>query len=437
MFKISRLEFGKDIQKNLSVFILNIIAFVCAIVMVGLTMNYYILSKESEIEYRNLYEEKSFFKVRVQGNIGEIHQNIFSDDTIINVKNAFEQLRSEKLLKYHYSVPNPINFGVPPMYKHEFLEGFEEGREDMQNDSPSLKAIYADRIFFDTPAVRLSEGKRFTSSDYIVTDSDQIELPAILGSEYRDLYAIGDVIPKAYLGTDKSMTLKVIGFLENGSYYSDNNNQKMLLNRYIIVPAVEIGYNYMLKDGSFDRFFIAAYDEMKIINARIVCRENDSEKVKNRVNEIFVKNKLYEFSLFDESGGAKRDLKENRQFVFVNLLTTLLIAGISLLMMGTQVYNKLMRDRKKYAIYIMCGTSRRQIYFLAILNTLFVFCFADLFALFIYLYLKHSGTSPGIFNCATFGIVLGLEFVVFAYVWWFTKKKIHASNLSGTLRQKE
>ena len=70
-----------------------------------------------------------------------------------------------------------------------------------------------------------------------------IVIPVILGHEYRDLYQVGDRIENAHMGTVKPLTLEVVGFLKEASFFYDNNAIRILLDRYMIVASIETAYD--------------------------------------------------------------------------------------------------------------------------------------------------------------------------------------------------
>lgn len=159
-----------------------------------------------------------------------------------------------------------------------------------------MKGIFADCLLGTESTLGLSEGSWFDDQDFYVADKDNIEIPVILGHEYLELYKLGERIENAHIGTVENTTLVVIGFLKENSYYYNNNNDKIILNRYMVVPSVEVTDNfpYRNEDGSYNDFFLNAYDSLKIMNTRVICSNKEAENVKKEIKQICRENGLYE-----------------------------------------------------------------------------------------------------------------------------------------------
>ncbi len=446
MFQIIWLEIKDFLTKNIKIFLLSAIAFAFSCIAVNIALTNYMQAKQEQNVMEESYGKKSYYKINLNGD-EEVFSNFFGGKNAENIKNAFEELKEEDTFDYRYSIENAIEFfntedpsyGTKdfPKYPQQCVYGYEEGQVGQYDDYLPLKGIFADRLFSKEPNVHIEKGSWFQEKDYFVESLKDIKLPVILGSAYKSYYALGDTLTNAHIATEESITLVVIGFFEENSYFYDNNNDKILLNRYMVVPSVETTYDYILKDGSYDTFFKYAYDSTKIMNARIVCNENDSDKILKKVNQIFMKNHLYELRLVDESNGAKKALEQSKDLATSCMIISLFIVIFSVIVYGIQMYYKIQRNKRKYGVFIVEGITKKQIFLIILIDTLAVFILADiLFVVFWYLNARRGFDGLGL-TSYTFIVIPLMEFLILCVMGTLGVSKINRLNLSSSLRENE
>lgn len=446
MWSIIWIEIKELFKSGKKIFILSILAFTCGCAAVNISLNFYSsmrIATQSAIES---YGNKSFYKLVLPGET-DVYERVFSDEYLPNIKAAFEQLKSDKAFDYRYNVENLIDFfdvynsdynqSDFPNYKEEFLVGYESGEAVIYNDYLTLKAFYVDNLFYNEPYVSLSDGEWFSEDSFYVSDLNSIELPVILGSDYGDLYKLGDKIENAHLGTENSITLNVIGFFTKGSYFYDNNNDKCILDRYMTVPAIETTYNGMLGDKSYDLFTKSTYDGLKITNTRIVFDTNNEEEVLKRVYQILHDNNLYEFRLFDETGGLTVMLEKSKSETLTAMAVAIFIITLIVIMFCIQTYYKILKNKKKFSIFMLNGITRIQLFFIVIIETLMVFVLSTiLFGILYGLFYNSKYIDLGLNNYA-FIIIPIIELALTCFIGIFGVKKIQKTNMSSTLREHE
>jgi CheY-like chemotaxis protein len=403
------------------------------------------------------YENKTFYKVSLPPS-SAVFMRVFGNENRANVINAFEKLRSDPLFEYRYRFPNPIefsdfdnpDFGEDnfPRFKSEFLHGYEQGRTEfaLSDNFLSLKGLSADRLFINEPNVSIAYGRWFTEEEFFVHSPDDIILPVILGAGYTDLYETGDVIEYAQVGAVAPSTLHVIGFLEAGSWFYDNNNERVLLDRYMVIPAPTITYDFILPDGSYCQFARFAYSSAIMMNARIVVDELNAAAAMQRVYQIWGENKLYEFELFDETGGAQRWLVMAREQTLSNLIISVFTLLVCVLMFSIQANYKLNKYKKKYGIYMMSGITTKQLLIIMLQDIvlMFILSLGLLFAL-TEIYRKIWLGNPAMFHrfdiapvsTETIVVLLVTQLLLLCFMGISGHIKIHKSNMSAALREHE
>lgn len=446
MFQIIWMEVKDFLVKNIKIFLLSAVAFTFSCIAINIALTNYISARQEEAAMKESYGDKSFYKVMLSGD-EEVFENFFGGRNAENIKNAFEELKSQDKFEYRYKMENAIEFfsieddsyGKDdfPRYSRECVYGYETGEPSEYDDYLQLKGIFADRLFSKEPNVHLESGSWFEDKDYIVGSLEDIRLPVILGSKYKDYYKLGDEIENAHIATEESITLVVAGFLKEDSYFYNNNNEKVLLNRYMIVPSVETSYDYTLENGDFDTFFKYAYDSTKIMNTRIICKKNDSEEVLKTVNQIFMKNRLYELRVIDESGSAEKSLNDSEDLALSCMVISLFIIVFSVIVYGVQMYYKILINKRKYGIFILEGLTKKQIFLLTLVDTLMVFILADiLFVVFWYINSNRGFDGLGLTGY-TFVLIPIMEFVILCIMGVLGVLRISRLDLSSSLRENE
>lgn len=440
MLSIIWQEIKHTILGSKKIFILSVLAFTCACVAINVTLTQYYTAHTEQTAAEENYGNKSFYKLILEGE-NEIYQRIFGEGNIGNIKAAFEQLKSDPSFQYRYNVENIIDFFSTtdssysltdfPSYKNEFLYGYESGTAYVSENYLSLKAFYADPLFKDEPNVALSEGAWFNKEDFTVSDPDNINLPVILGSGYQGLYRVGDTIRNAHLGTEDEVTLHIIGFFTEDSYFYDNNNDKKILDRYMVVPAIETSY-----DG-YDSFSKAAYDSLKMTNTRIICTKEDEKAVVSRVYEILNQNQLYEFRLFDETGGWTERLESNRNATATALTISFFIIALLFAIFCAQTYYKILKNKKKYSILKMNGITKIQLFFLIIVDTLMVYILSTVLFYILYCSLRGNLHFDMGLNPYTFIVIPSIELVLLLAMGLYGCRKAYGIDLSSALREHE
>lgn len=440
MFNIILQEIKSILSGGKKVFICSILAFTCACVAINVTLTNFANAQSEQTSAEESYGNKLFYKLILDGE-EEIYHRVFGEENLINLKNAFTQLKSDSDFQYRYTAENIMDFwslndetygedDFPP-YKHELLDGYESGEAQIYEDCIKFKAFYVDNLFQNEPNVALSDGQWFSHEDFYVNDSQNITLPIVLGNSYKDIYKIGDEYSHAHLGTIDEIKVKVVGFLEKDSYFYDNNNVKQILNRYMIVPAVETTYN------SVDDFAKASYDSFKMTNTRIVFDKEKEADVVKKVYEILSENKLYEFRLFNETGGAEKIVTILKSDTIMSLTITAFIVVLLFAIFCIQTYYKLLKNKKKYSTLILNGITKPQLFIIIIIETLLVFALSTVL---FYLLYKTFYTNPHIdmgLSHYTFIIIPIIETVLLFFMGVFGCYKVSRFNLSSSLREHE
>ncbi len=109
---------------------------------------------------------------------------------------------------------------------------------------------------------QIQAGSGFAKENYVIQDSMTVKV--ILGSNYNNLFHLGDIFHAKYLGYG-DLTCEVIGFLKPEASIN-LDNKKILLDDYILAPAV----NYIETTGINDKFQKILYSIKSTCNVELV-----------------------------------------------------------------------------------------------------------------------------------------------------------------------
>lgn len=435
-------EIKNFVINRTGVAVLLIIAFSFSFIAVNITLTDFIYASNEQSAAEETYGDKTFYKITFIGE-DEVINRLSGDEYKENIKNLYDSLKTSSLFDYNCTFVDSMLFynsdDFPP-YKKECLLGYEEGDANFYTSDGMLylKAVYASYGFEKERHIELSSGRWFTAEDFNVSSPNNIVLPVLLGSAYKDIYKIGDKIENAHPSTSKAITLSVIGFLNENSYFYDNNNEKTILNRYMVIPNCDITYDYVLTDQSYESFFSDTYNIFnKIINARIICSNENADKASEMFYKMLNDNKLYEFSLINETSGMQQYLSslENRT-VSCGIIAVFLILS-SVVMFCFQVYYNIRKNRKKYGIYMINGITLKQLFVLMIANALTIFILSDMLLCILNFLLNNGVILDFGTNDYTIIVLFVVETLLTVFMAFFGLFKLKKMNLCTLLRENE
>lgn len=446
MGKIIWHEIKYSLAKNFREFVLLVMAFACSCIAINITLTNFIESKNEAASAKESYGDQTFYKLSLNGE-DSVYQRVFGDDYTDETKDIFEELEADKDFRYLYRTTFDISFRDKSSsdtknikYPKEACSGYGEEYYDdtyfTENNDLYLKGVFADKLFCEEKNIHLADGEWFSDNDFYVKSAENMELPVILGAKYRQMYKVGDVINNANIWGAENVTFRVKGIFEQGSYFYDNNNDKVDLDAYMVIPDAKPTYSYDQANEIDKTFYNETYGKV-LMNARIVCESKKADEVRARIYEILHDHELYEMKVFDESGGSRTYIASMKELVKTSGVITLFMLILGTVMFAMQSYYKLIKRKKTYAVYILNGITKKQILMMLVMDSLLVFGVADiLFAIIYGINMMHPMFVWGITGY-TIPVIIFLQVISMLFMTLFGYYQMNKMQMVTCLREHE
>ncbi len=278
-------EIVNNIKGNIFSVIIIVIS-VISIISTGLfvVINYNASSQVKD--YKEVYSERHFCTI-MDDFVGDKYYEL----TKLGVENKLSQFNNKLINSKYFDYYMMYN---QPVYVADYkgseknIYGYEN-KVDVNNDkvilvdkkgvertSTNLKGFWIGENVLDDFKLKLLEGEGFSKDDFILKDSNN-NISVILGSNYNDIYNVGDKIYISFVFAEREA--EIIGFLEEGSnvYYSGDY---INLDRYVIMPIFTND-----KYNGKSVFDLKISDFYTLRNSGVVATKLNIEDVKSIVEQ--------------------------------------------------------------------------------------------------------------------------------------------------------
>lgn len=246
---------------------------------------------------------------------------------------------------------NPHIFFYEQCNSGILLEMIEDGEKllpfiDEEQPQQEIHVEYVNEHNFLAWNLKVVEGRDFCADDFKNLDMS-VPVSVILGYAFKSVYKVGDTIKihNEYYGDDSAV---VIGFLNEGAY-QEAFNHLYPMDNYMFCPIIFPRDKEGIKQyRELDEFFPDKH--------RRVYIDDPSIDLQALVNEVTTKNGFYTLVCSALDGTEKKETKElaRRNVLIIGALAT--IGGIiCMLALSTILYNRAIRNRTKYCIFMCAG----------------------------------------------------------------------------------
>ena len=335
----------------------------------------------------------------IYGNTSICRMQDKSDEPMLMNSTAAQSDVTQRQAELYQWLKSSDDFSFMSFQKYEiqFYDRIPNGDNFISYDDSEnvwMKGFRADEDFLTEYPVAVAEGRIFESADFITQDT----LPVILGSNYQNDYAVGDVIDVPSNPLQQASSLLVVGIAQSNSYIACPTRPEgaLLLDDYILYP-------YLQPNESTD---FAEYD-MLIFQSIIipVDYENASSTITEKARQLG----LYEIALTNptrKSESYANMVSSNSGFVWV---TTIAVAGFALMTIVSALMYRFSLHRKEFGEFMLCGATRELLSFEFTMETAVILFISDLIAVAVCM---HDGVLNESLVIAYSAIIIGAVYVL-------------------------
>ena len=343
-----------DMVSRIILTLIILVQLVIAIVFLLSTLNVIYSNFQNANKIRNLYDVGIINKIDLVNNgmelIQKSHEKDFGEK--INKYNSFCQNSNE-----FYCVRVSVN-PAPIEYRKE-CEDFSEKSSDnsyMTFNAGNKKYIglytlRGDKNYFNTYKYDVIDGRNFEDEDF---NREKInsshEIPIILGSNYSDIYSVGDVIMSIADDSDEELKLKVIGILQKDQYFSDGGFSEQGLyntNNYILYPIKNLSEN--LSNDDADEFLDSFFDTL-------IISKKDSVYLEKIINDNTTN--LCDIQIKNVKDKMDYNYEETKKALIVYIIIFFVIIFFTSINLITSTVSYILEKKKELSINILCGANK-------------------------------------------------------------------------------
>lgn len=342
--------------------ILNLLAILVSILFFTLIFVFVVNVNQTNIEIKTTknFEGKNIYQVS-DSLIGEKEKTFFKNTKGYDLLNEFNhELSRSHEFTYYTATWQPIgvagfkgNHSFDPNYQ---ISGQSTPTYELNNKTYSfVLAIQANKAVFDINNLQIDMGRQFTQDEYKYKENSS-PIPVLLGGQYRDLYQIGSKI-NIFL-YNKELKGKVIGFLESHQKIMTANQPELILDNYMILPAItfsENPSNYLMHNPK-DELFVKA--SLLAGTDSILLTKQSPVKIRKKTDQIAVKTGFRDFQLIGASSLAINALvsmtKTNMSLIVIAITLLFFITLITFLY---TLHLKMKKNIDSYLVLLISGAN--------------------------------------------------------------------------------
>ena len=181
-----------------------------------------------------LYEDKAIYQL-LDGYYEQDKFNSFieKENSLTLLKNFYNELCVAKNFNYLAMFNQPImikdfsnKLSEIPINSHPFYNG------EPWKELPSFQINQHAHEYFN---ISVSFGRVFNEADF----ENKRNLPVLIGSNYADIFNVGDQIEAQFYSID--VVLEVVGIIQKDTFVYFNGEPEFYLDNYVIIPYINYG----------------------------------------------------------------------------------------------------------------------------------------------------------------------------------------------------
>lgn len=276
------------LKYNWSLYLFSIIILSLLAIVISLTMSMIVQTFHKEQATNAIYQGKKIF---------HISDTLIEADDFSNFRSKAQNIN--KIAHFYNALVESDQIQFISTYDQPvYIENFKGGENFLynkyiENNMYNIKSMQMNSSAYQFYGIRLKEG---IEPDWEKIDADEDIIPVVLGSDYSNIYTIGDEFSGFYY--PKSISFKVVGFLEENQAIYYQGNAEFYLDTYILVPYPYRCSEVILPNSEEMTFKGILYFAM--INSNIATSFGEVG-VKEITNKISYQTEFYDHLLIGES----------------------------------------------------------------------------------------------------------------------------------------
>lgn len=345
---------------------LNILNIVVSTVFSFLLVILVINIDQSNIETGAVqnFKDKNLYQIS-DSLYGEKEVAFLSEESNYDILHDFSKnLSNSTMFDYYSAIWQPIevaDFKGDNIFDPYYETGDSQPPYNVNGKSySSVKSMRFNRTVFHLNNIQVKSGRTFENEEYIFHENNNI-VPIILGSDFSELYALGDNIEIQYY--QKVFKGTIIGFFSPFQKVMANNEPEILLDRYMILPVVDFNElpTSMMKSNSHDETFFRA-TLLTNSNGKIVTESSPLE-IRTIFDDITLETAFSDFTIIGANSISidllVKMIEQNRMTLYI--VTLLLFIVITIIYIFT-MYLKIKRNTDTFLVLLISGSNLNHIY---------------------------------------------------------------------------
>jgi hypothetical protein len=287
----------------------------------------------------------------------------FSDVESYDILNRFNNsLNTSPEFTYYSATWQPIgiaDFNGDPTYDPNYdYDGTTTPTHTLNNKVySSVKSVQVNEEVFNRNNLDLKAGRFFSKEEYTYNEKFD-SIPVILGSQFSELYQIGDKVDIFLYG--KELKGEIIGFLSPSQKVMTLTETELLLDKYVILPAFKfndsISKNFLQGNELFVRATL-----LSRINS-LLLTESSPIDIRRVLEKISEETQFFDFAIIG-ADDLKIDALVNMTKVNIEnmyILTSILLVIILATYFMT-LSSKAKRNFDTYIVFLISGANLSEI----------------------------------------------------------------------------
>lgn len=365
------------IKKHKVISLLIIVFIFVSLTLFGKIVGMSEQAEKNAVQYEETYGNKTYYYTSEALSDAVYYEYLERNNCSIynNLSLFIEKLRNSEVFTYieiihqHLEIVSPV---IPDKYLLNYEDGIADESKFYYNNELlyATKAIQVSPSFFTEYNITISEGQGFTEKDYY-QESNMI--PVLLGSEYSDLFQVGDTFESYYI-TDKFQFI-VKGFVSKESFfYSRIDSDMVSCNRYIIMPSIifqsasEIAKYALLQKFTGIVSSSLGYEETVAVFEEYM-KESNVEKLD--ISIVYPKAAQEGESIFNKYSAMTNEVA--RQF----MIMVLIVMFFGIIATTVSLCSMIRENRLNFGIEMLCGATKNHIFCVSFVYLVFLLLFGD------------------------------------------------------------